>query len=117
VSTYRVPPDVPPPVVVKVTPALINWLDIMLQVLRGAMQGNLNIAGTTPLTLTASATTTVLNDPRIGGTTVVLLQPTTANAAASLATTWFSPPGKGTVVINHTNNAQVDRTFQYIMAG
>ena len=98
-SRYRVPPDVPPPIVVKVTPQLIDWLSIMLHVLRGAMQGNLNVAGTTPLTLAASAATTTLADPRIGGTTVVLLQPTTANAAAALTTTYFNTPTKVVVAV------------------
>ena len=116
-SKYRTLPDPPPPTVAKVSPQLLNWLDILQDVLDGAMAGNLNIVGSSPLTLTPSATTTVINDARIGGTSVILLQPMTANGAAALATTWVSTPGKTTVTINHANSAQTDRTFQYVIIG
>lgn len=117
-SAYRTPPDFPPPVLSKVTPQLQNWLGIMLDVVRGAMQGSLNVASQTPVSLTPGATTTTIRDARIGGTSIIQLCPLTANAAAALTTTWItSPPGKTTATINHANNAQVDRTFDYIIIG
>lgn len=117
-SAYRTPPDFPPPTVTKVTPKLENWLDIMLDVLRGAMQGSLNVTSQTPVTLTPGATTTTIKDARIGGTSIIQLCPTTANAAAALATTWITvPPLKTIATINHANSAQTDRTFDYIIIG
>lgn len=116
-SAYRTPPDVPPPIVIKVTPQLQDWLNILLHVVRGAMQGNLNVGGQSVLTLTPGATTTTINDPRIGGTSIILLQPKTANAAAALATTWFNAPTKTQIVANHVNAATVDRTFEFVIVG
>jgi len=75
------------------------------------LRGKLNNTGS--VTLTVSSATTTLTDIRIGINSVVLLQPTTANAAAELATLYFGTPGDGTVTINHANNAQADRIFKY----
>ena len=116
-SVYRTLPNAPPPTVAKVSPQLLNWLDILQDVLDGAMAGNLNIVGSSPLTLAPGVTTTVINDARVGGTSVILLQPMTSNAAAAMATTWVSTPLKTTVTINHANSALTDRTFQYIIIG
>ena len=116
-SKYRVLPDAPPPTVAKVSPQLLNWLDILHDVVNGTMAGNLNVVGSSPLTLAPGVTTTTINDARIGGTSVILLQPMTANAAAAIPTTWISTPGKTTVTINHANSAQTDRTFQYVIIG
>jgi hypothetical protein len=67
------------------------------------------------VTLTANAASTVLTDDRIGYDSAILLQPTTANAAAALATTYISETGRvnGAVTITHANNAQSDKTFRY----
>ena len=50
---------------------------------------------------------------------MVLLQPTSANAAAELGngTLYFDAPGAGSVVIRHANNAQIDRSFNYVVIG
>ena len=79
------------------------------------LQGKTNNFGS--VTLTANAASTTLTDIRIGINSVILLQPTTANAAAALATTYFGTPGDGTVVINHANNAQADRSFILAIVG
>lgn len=75
------------------------------------LRGKLNNTGS--VTLTASSATTTLTDIRIGKDAVILFQPTTANAAAELATLYPGTPGDGTVTLNHANNAQTDRTFKY----
>lgn len=116
-SAYRSPPNVPPPVLSKVTPQLQNWLDILTDVVRGAMQGSLNVASQTPVTLTPGATTTTIRDARIGGTSIIQLCPLTANAAAAIPTTWISTPSKTVATINHANSAQTDRTFDYLIIG
>lgn len=79
------------------------------------LSGKTNNFGT--VTLTANAASTVLSDPRIGINSVIHLQPTTANAAGALATTYFGTPGDGVVTINHANNAQSDKTFAYTVVG
>ena len=96
---------------------LKNWLDHARQVANNMMRGKTNNFGS--VTLTANAASSTLSDPNIGGSSVVLLSPTTANAAAEIGngTIYFSAPGNQSVVINHANNAQVDRTFNYVIVG
>jgi len=81
------------------------------------LRGKTNNTGS--VTLTESTATTTLTDIRIGINSVVVLQPTTANASAEIGagTIYFNDPGDGTVVINHANNAQTDRTFKYAIIG
>lgn len=79
------------------------------------LKGKTNNVGT--VILTANTTTTTITDTRIGNNSVILLQPTTANAATALTTTYPGTPGSGSVVLNHANNAQTDRAFLYIVVG
>tara|TARA_Y100000310_G_scaffold329437_1_gene399277 strand:- start:2768 stop:3112 length:345 start_codon:yes stop_codon:yes gene_type:complete len=71
------------------------------------------------VTLTANAATTTLADPNIGGNSIILLDARTANAAAEegAGTLYKDAPGDGSIVINHANNVQTDRTFQYVVLG
>jgi hypothetical protein len=80
-----------------------------------ANQGNLNNTGT--VTLTANAGSTVVIERRAGEFSFIGLMPTTANAAAALATTYIATQGKQTFTITHANNAQVDKTFTYCILG
>jgi hypothetical protein len=105
----------PPPNDPKLSIAAQTFFREVYNVVNGIMRGKLNITGT--VTLAPSATTTTITDMRIGGGTVVLLQPTTANAAAALATTYPSTSGAGSVVINHASNVQTDRTFKIVLIG
>ena len=41
----------------------------------------------------------------------------TANAAAAIATTYVSARGNGTVTLTHTNDAQTDKIFTYLVIG
>lgn len=70
-------------------------------------------------TITANQATTTVTDSRAGGNSVIVLCPTTANAAAALATTYIPTATKasGSFVVNHDNNSQNDRTFDYIVIG
>lgn len=96
-------------------PATNSWLYTVKVIVNNILRGQTNNTGT--VTLTPSVTTTTITDNRIGGSSGIYLQPTTANAAAALATTYLSTPGAGTVVINHANSAQVDRVFNYAILG
>lgn len=78
-------------------------------------QGRSNAVGT--VTLTPSATSTVVSAETIGNDSRVQLTPTTANAAAAMATSYVSAVGIKTFTITHANNAQVDRTFYWHAPG
>lgn len=77
--------------------------------------GRSNAIGT--VTLTASTTTTTVTDRRAGIDSVIALMPTTANAAAALATTYVSSRVIGSFVLTHASNAQADKTFKYAIQG
>ncbi len=79
--------------------------------------GKLNNTGT--ITLTANQATSTLSDARIGGGSVILFTPTTANAAAEVGAggMYVSAKADGSATITHANNAQADRTFDYVIMG
>lgn len=75
---------------------------------------NTNADGQTgTVTLTANAASTTLTDVRITASSVISLMPTTANAAAAIATTYIGTTAIGSATITHANNAQADKTFRY----
>lgn len=65
------------------------------------------------LTLTASAASTTVEDPRINESSGFNFDPRSAHAAAELGngTMFVSAVSKGSVTITHANNAQSDRIF------
>lgn len=85
------------------------------QLIRETKSGKLNCTGS--VTLTVSTASTVVADANVGAETVILLMPTTANAAAAKATTYVSSRGDQTFTLAHANNSQSDRTFGYIAIG
>lgn len=78
-----------------------------------------NVGG--PITLTANAATTTITEAagRIGQTTYIDFMPTTANAAVAKQTMYVSSRDviNNTFTITHDNNAQVDKTFYYVLVG
>lgn len=91
---------------------------LIAEAANGALYGRLLITGT--VTLTANQATTSVDDYRMSVTSVVLFLPRTSNAAAALTSTFIPLVGgkaNGSFVINHANNAQTDRTFDYIIIG
>lgn len=84
-------------------------------IINGTVAGKLNVLG--ELTLNANAATTVLNDALITQASFVGLMPMSANAATALVSLYFAPSQTGSVVINHQNNAQTDRTYRYVIFG
>lgn len=79
------------------------------------LRGKLNVV--TSVTLTASATSTDIGDPRIGAGSAIILISTTANAAGALGTTYISAKGKQTATITHANAISTDRTFDVVIIG
>jgi hypothetical protein len=86
-------------------------------IFRVPMQGKLNVDG--DITLTANVGSTTITDPRIGGHSVILFMPLTANAAAEVGngTMYVSSVGSETATITHANNAQTDREFHFAIFG
>ena len=78
--------------------------------------GEGKLRSTGRVTLAPGVATTVLNDARIGPSSYVGFSPLSANAKAE-GDPWRSNQGKGTVTLNHANNAQVDRTYDYVVLG
>lgn len=87
------------------------------QVVNSILDGKLNSTGS--FTCTASAATTSVTDFRAGEDSVILLMPTTANAASEqgAGTIFVSTRAKQSFTVTHSNNAQTDRTFDYVIIG
>lgn len=90
-----------------------EWLREVSKAVRGVMDGKINATGS--ITLTASSATTTLSDRRIGAGSVILFMPTTANALADMP--YVTGRADGVATLNHANNAQTDRTFDYSVLG
>jgi LDH2 family malate/lactate/ureidoglycolate dehydrogenase len=102
-------------------PEVMEWCRRIARVVNQAMQGKANNTGTVTLTAN-SATTTVTEAPnRIGDATVILFMPTTANAATEFGAGSLYVSARSvannTFTITHANNAQNDRTFNYVLVG
>jgi len=80
-------------------------------------QGKLNCSGS--VTLAAGAASTSVSDARGTAASVILLMPTTANAAAELSsgTLYVAARVKGGFTLAHANSAQTDRVFGYALIG
>lgn len=94
------------------------WRNLAM-VVRSIRQGKLDCTGS--ITLTANAATSTLTDPRLAQQSKLLLFPNTANASAEIGagTIYITAANKnkGSWVITHANNAQADRTFDYVIVG
>ena len=86
-------------------------------VIRGIMDGKTN--NTSSFTITANATTTAVTDLRVGADSVILVSPTTANAASEWSSggMYVSSVGKETFTVTHASAATTDRTFKYAVIG
>jgi|694.fasta_scaffold37394_7 hypothetical protein len=95
------------------------WLRNAALTINDITKGRSNNSGV--FTLTANVATSTLTDDRVGFDSCIALVPTTANAAAEIGngTLYIAETGRinGSVVINHANNAQTDRTFRFIISG
>lgn len=93
-----------------------EWLRLIADVVNNIVDGKINATGS--FTLTAGATSTVVSDRRCGTGSVVLITPTTANAAGAVATTYIpSTTVKNQFTVTHANTGTTDRTFNYAILG
>ena len=86
-------------------------------VVNRVVQGKLNCVGS--VILAANAASTSLSDARVTAASVILLMPTSANAAVELGngTLFVSARDKGSFTLTHANNAQTDRAFAFVVIG
>ena len=85
------------------------------EVVRGIMDGKTNNTGTVTLA-TGGATTTTINNERIGYTSVILLMPTSLDAAAYVTNLYVSAKVQGSATLTHTANSTGGRSYDYIIA-
>ena len=86
------------------------------EVVNNLVEGKSNNTGI--ITLAASsATTTIIYDERIGYNSIILLMPTTANAASSLTNVYVSAKTNGNATLTHSANTNTDKTYGYIIVG
>lgn len=87
------------------------------RVVSNLLRGKLN--ATLDVTLTPSASSTVIIDERFSEQCAVEFDPLTANAASEKAagTLWVSARTAGQITVSHANNAQTDRSFRLIIIG
>ncbi len=98
-----------------------DWTIHARNSINGLLLGKSNNTGAVTLNTSTSSTTVVLAKGRLGPNTVILFQPTTANAVVeiSTATMWVStvdPLNNKFILTNAVNNKN-DRTFNYILVG
>ena len=99
-------------------PALSQFSDAenIADVVNGVLSGKTN--NTASVTITNSATTTVVADFRVGPETCILFMPTTSAAATELAAggMYVSARSKNSFTITHSS-ATSSRIFTYVAVG
>jgi hypothetical protein len=83
-----------------------------------ALAGKLNAV--TSVTLTPSATSTVITDSRIGASTFISLFPRSANAVTAQISGLFiaaNAKQNGKVTITHASSTNTDQTFDVLLIG
>lgn len=91
-----------------------EWVQRNARILNQVIDRNNSVAS---VTLTANAATTTVTIDIASNDNMPVFIPTTANAAAELATMYISDRSVGSFEITHANNAQTDRTFLYSLTG
>lgn len=86
------------------------------EVVNNLVEGKINATGT--VTLTNSATSTVVSDLRASEDSVIIFMPKSANSATELygGTMYVSSQAKQSFTITHANNSNT-RLFSYIILG
>lgn len=98
---------------------VIDWLRKLSISVVDTIRGKLDNTGTFTLTANSAITTVTESAGRIGENTIVIWMPITANAATAMANVYLSSQSvtNKTFTLTHTNNAQTDRTFSYMLIG
>lgn len=89
------------------------WVHKIRDAVAGLMDGKANNIGS--ITLTASSATTTLSDRRITAASVIVFMPKTSNAAGAVGGLYVTARTNGQATLNHANNAQTDKSFDYVV--
>jgi hypothetical protein len=97
----------------------VNLLRKLLRVVKGAMQGKTNNAGTLTLTANSTTTTVTFAKGRLGTGTHISLTATTTSAAtaAGLGLKVVIDVANDQFTITHNNTADSDKIFTYALIG
>lgn len=100
--------------------ASTSWVRKIADSVNNILKGKQNVV--LRVTLRAGQATTTIIDARIGPFSALLLQPLTAHAAADLYSATsvladLTTQKDGSVVFNHPNNANADKTFNLVILG
>jgi len=69
------------------------------------------------ITLTANVATTTVNNAAFESAMIPVFTPLTANAAAEMDGMYISARTNGQFTITHANDANTDKSFEYIFVG
>ena len=90
-------------------------LRLVSTTLNNVMDGKLNSTGT--ITLTASATSTTLTDARIGGDSVIVFMPITANGKTAEDDLFVSARANGSATLTNASTGNEAQNFANIVIG
>tara|TARA_Y100001951_G_scaffold90141_1_gene83081 strand:+ start:165 stop:491 length:327 start_codon:yes stop_codon:yes gene_type:complete len=96
-------------------PDQAQHLRLVSTTLNNVMDGKLNSTG--EITLRASQTTTTLEDARIGGDSVIVFMPITANGKTAENDLFVSARQSGQATLTHASSGNTDQNFAYIIVG
>lgn len=98
-----------------------DWIFHARLTINNTLNGRTNNVGSVTLITSTVSTTVVLAEGRLGPATVILFEPTTANAAAEIGngTMWVSTkdPLNNKFILTTASNAQADRIFNFVLIG
>tara|TARA_S200002703_G_C3700544_1_gene215138 strand:- start:382 stop:711 length:330 start_codon:yes stop_codon:yes gene_type:complete len=83
--------------------------------LNNTINGKLNSTGS--ITLRANQTTTTLTDARIGGNSVIVFMPTSANGRTGLNGLHVSARASGSATLTHASSGNSDQNLSYCVIG
>lgn len=84
------------------------------EIVNNLVEGKSNNTG--EFSTTTSATSTTLNDERIGFNSVILIMPLSANSANELKDIYFDNFTTGSCTVHHGSHGTT-RTYRYIIVG
>lgn len=86
-------------------------LAVLAQAIRELAAGGTNARGT--VTLTPSATSTVVSNKLASESSMVVLSPRTASAAAAAPGIFVSAKANGSFTLGHASSTATDQNFEY----
>lgn len=94
---------------------LPEWLRQVAIEVNRILRGKTENGGS--FTLDDGSTTTDVADTRVGINSKIIITPTSSTAAAEYGTIYVSATTKEQFTVTHSNTADTDKTFNYIIVG